>query len=88
MFALANASVSTRHVTRGCGVWCHVTLCRVRLGRFASPEGDHLTLLSVLEAFASEAADARWCRERFVNYRSLKLAQARARAPLARASAA
>lgn len=46
---------------------------------FAHPDGDHLTLLNVFEAFNSDDAYNvglhQWCRDNFLSYRSLTSAQ-------------
>ena len=46
---------------------------------FAQPDGDHLTLINVYEAFISpEAAEIgvhKWCRDNFLSYRSLTSAK-------------
>ncbi len=39
--------------------------------RFASPFGDHLTMLTVWTGFQSAKNEDRWCREHFVNFRSM-----------------
>lgn len=45
---------------------------------FAHPDGDHLTLLNVYHAFKSDEAYEyginKWCRDNFLNYRSLSAA--------------
>ena len=45
---------------------------------FAHPDGDHITLLNVYNAFKSDEAREyginKWCREHFLNYRSLSSA--------------
>lgn len=38
---------------------------------FSHKDGDHLTLLNVYEEFVANGMDAKWCRENFLNYRSL-----------------
>lgn len=38
---------------------------------FAHKDGDHLTLLNVYYEFIENGEDAKWCRENFLNYRSL-----------------
>ncbi|KAK9208431.1 hypothetical protein WN944_000785 [Citrus x changshan-huyou] len=43
--------------------------------RFFQPEGDHLTLLAVYEAWKAKNFSLPWCAENFVNSRSLKKAQ-------------
>lgn len=46
--------------------------------QFAHPDGDHLTLLNVYHAFKSDEAYEygiqKWCRDNFLNYRSLAAA--------------
>lgn len=43
--------------------------------KFASQEGDHLTLLNVLDASQTHKADLfEWCRDNFINWRNLKQA--------------
>lgn len=46
---------------------------------FAHPDGDHLTLLNVFHAFKSdeayEAGVHKWCRDHYLNYRSLSAAE-------------
>jgi len=37
-------------------------------------DGDHLTLLNVYHAFKQKNEDQNWCKENFLNYRSLKSA--------------
>ena len=43
--------------------------------RFASIDGDHLTLLAVWSAFNKVKGDISWCRENFINIRSMKKVQ-------------
>ena len=43
--------------------------------KFNQVEGDHLTLLSVYNAWRNNSFSASWCRDNFVQYRSLKRAQ-------------
>lgn len=38
---------------------------------FAHEHGDHLTLLRVYQAFIDNHEDAKWCRDNFLNHRSL-----------------
>ena len=38
------------------------------------PDGDHLTLLQVYEAFLEQGRDKAWCNEKFLNPRSLEAA--------------
>jgi len=40
--------------------------------RFASPDGDHLTLLAVWAAYNKVKGDVGWCRENFINIRSMR----------------
>jgi ATP-dependent RNA helicase DHX8/PRP22 len=49
---------------------------RAARARFASPDGDHATLLRVLAGFRGAPARARhaWCRDHFVNARALSRA--------------
>ncbi|KAI5804159.1 P-loop containing nucleoside triphosphate hydrolase protein [Peziza echinospora] len=45
--------------------------------QFAHPDGDHLTMLNAYHAFKSEASQPdpmKWCRDNFLNYRSLSSA--------------
>lgn len=46
---------------------------------FAHPDGDHLTLLNVYQAYMSQenndASLKRWCRDNFLSYRSLQSAE-------------
>lgn len=45
--------------------------------RFAVEEGDHLTLLNVYQAFVTKGKrDAKWCRDNFLNYKSMVKATA------------
>ena len=46
-------------------------------GRFIAAEGDHLTLLNVLRAYEASGRDATWCRDHYVNRRSLMKALVR-----------
>ena len=40
--------------------------------KFAAEEGDHLTLLNVYQAFVTKGRkDAKWCRDNFLNYKSM-----------------
>eukprot|EP00004_Rigifila_ramosa_P017541 TRINITY_DN4276_c0_g2_i13.p1 TRINITY_DN4276_c0_g2~~TRINITY_DN4276_c0_g2_i13.p1 ORF type:complete len:924 (+),score=205.02 TRINITY_DN4276_c0_g2_i13:924-3695(+) len=43
--------------------------------KFFQPEGDHLTLLTVYEAWKNNKFSAPWCYENFVQVRSMKRAQ-------------
>jgi ATP-dependent RNA helicase DHX8/PRP22 len=43
--------------------------------KFNQVEGDHITLLSVYNAWKNNNFSATWCRDNFVQYRSLKRAQ-------------
>lgn len=44
--------------------------------QFAHPDGDHLTMLNVFNAFKAHEEDATdWCWENYLNYRGLKQAQ-------------
>eukprot|EP01128_Nolandella_sp_AFSM9_P011983 TRINITY_DN8863_c0_g1_i1.p1 TRINITY_DN8863_c0_g1~~TRINITY_DN8863_c0_g1_i1.p1 ORF type:complete len:585 (-),score=114.99 TRINITY_DN8863_c0_g1_i1:115-1731(-) len=43
--------------------------------KFHQPEGDHLTLLAVFEAWKASHFSGPWCFENFVQHRSLKRAQ-------------
>lgn len=43
--------------------------------RFNHPEGDHLTLLAVFEAWREQECTQQWCFDNFVQFRSLKRAQ-------------
>ncbi|GAB2225160.1 hypothetical protein Droror1_Dr00005948 [Drosera rotundifolia] len=43
--------------------------------KFSQPEGDHLTLLAVYEAWKAKNFSALWCFENFLQSRSLKRAQ-------------
>lgn len=45
--------------------------CRLR---FLHPEGDHLTLLSVFQAWQNTGGDAAWCRKNYLQGRSLRRA--------------
>ena len=43
--------------------------------KFAVEEGDHLTLLNLYQAFVSKGRkDAKWCRDHYVNFKSLSKA--------------
>ncbi|KAI9323771.1 P-loop containing nucleoside triphosphate hydrolase protein [Dichotomocladium elegans] len=42
--------------------------------KFIHPSGDHLTLLTVYNAYKENNSDPQWCKENFLNYRSLKSA--------------
>ena len=46
-----------------------------RKAKFAHPEGDHLTLLGVYEAWKKNAFSNPWCFENFIQSRSMKRAQ-------------
>lgn len=46
-----------------------------RKARFHQPEGDHLTLLAVFNAWKATRYSSAWCYENFVQARSLKRAQ-------------
>ena len=43
--------------------------------KFFQPEGDHLTLLSVYEQWKLNKFSVPWCKEAFIQDRSLKRAQ-------------
>lgn len=47
--------------------------CFVR-SRFASPEGDHVTLLNVFRAYANTKQKKVWCHENFLHHRNLEYA--------------
>ena len=47
--------------------------------KFFQPEGDHLTLLAVYEAWKAAKFSSPWCYENFLQARSLKRAQVRLR---------
>lgn len=42
--------------------------------RFSHSEGDHLTLLTVFEAWRANNSSAVWCHDNFIHYRSMKRA--------------
>lgn len=42
--------------------------------RFASPEGDHVTLLNVFRTYTSTVQKKVWCHENFLHYRNLEYA--------------
>jgi len=42
--------------------------------RFMHMDGDHLTMLNVYHAFKQKGESQEWCRENYLNYRSLKSA--------------
>jgi ATP-dependent RNA helicase DDX35 len=43
--------------------------------KFATEEGDHLTLLNVYQAFVGKARkDGKWCRDNYLNYKSMQRA--------------
>ena len=42
--------------------------------KFHQPEGDHLTLLTVYNAYRASNGSAPWCSEHFVQHRSMKRA--------------
>jgi len=42
--------------------------------RFMHMDGDHLTMLNVYHAFKQKNESQEWCRENYLNYRSLKSA--------------
>jgi ATP-dependent RNA helicase DDX35 len=42
--------------------------------KFAVEEGDHLTLLNVYQAFVKKGKDSKWCRENYLNYKSMSRA--------------
>lgn len=42
--------------------------------RFASPEGDHVTLLNVFRAYRSATQKKVWCHENFLHHRNLEYA--------------
>jgi len=42
--------------------------------RVSHIDGDHLTLLNVFHAFKQAGEDPEWCRQNFVNFRSMKSA--------------
>lgn len=50
-------------------------LADARKARFNQPEGDHLTLLAVYNAWKHSKYSAAWCYENFVQQRTLKRAQ-------------
>lgn len=39
--------------------------------QFAHPDGDHLTMLNAYHAFKSQTEPTAWCRENYLNHRSL-----------------
>jgi pre-mRNA-splicing factor ATP-dependent RNA helicase DHX15/PRP43 len=39
---------------------------------FAHADGDHLTLLNVYHEFVENGSDQNWCRDNFLNFRSIK----------------
>jgi ATP-dependent RNA helicase DHX8/PRP22 len=43
--------------------------------KFFQPEGDHLTMLAVYQAWAASKFSNPWCFENFIQARSMKLAQ-------------
>lgn len=51
------------------------TLADQKKCKFNQSEGDHLTLLSVYNAWKNHNFASTWCRDNFVQYRSLKRAQ-------------
>lgn len=42
--------------------------------KFVSPDGDHITLLNVYKAFASNRNKKEWCVENYLDFKNLKLA--------------
>nr|CAG8520039.1 15449_t:CDS:2 [Entrophospora candida] len=42
---------------------------------FYHPSGDHMTLLNVFDAYRDSGYSREWCREKFINYRSLSMAR-------------
>ena len=46
-----------------------------RKAKFHQPEGDHLTLLAVYNAWKNNKFSAPWCYDNFVQARTLKRAQ-------------
>lgn len=46
-----------------------------KISRFHQPEGDHLTLLAVYQAWEKARFSSAWCYENFVQHRSLQHAQ-------------
>lgn len=51
------------------------SLADTRKARFHAPEGDHLTLLTVYNAWKSNAFSTSWCFENFIQSRSMRRAQ-------------
>ena len=51
------------------------TLADQKKSKFHQPEGDHLTLLAVYNAWKNNAFSSHWCYENFVQARTLKRAQ-------------
>ena len=51
------------------------TLADQKKAKFHQPEGDHLTLLAVYNAWKNNAFSSHWCYENFVQARTLKRAQ-------------
>ena len=52
--------------------------------KFFQPEGDHLTLLAVYEAWKASKFSKPWAYENFIQERSLRRAQVPRRCPLLR----
>lgn len=50
---------------------CYASFVR---SRFASPEGDHVTLLNVFRAYANTKQKKVWCHENFLHHRNLEYA--------------
>jgi ATP-dependent RNA helicase DHX33 len=42
--------------------------------KFASSDGDHITLLNIYKAFVSNSKNKDWCHENLLDYKNLKLA--------------
>lgn len=51
------------------------TLADAKKAKFFQPEGDHLTLLAVYQAWKAMDYASSWCYDNFIQYRTLKRAQ-------------
>jgi ATP-dependent RNA helicase DDX35 len=69
-------SVAAMTSLQGGTVWFHhddnKKATEMARRKFAAEEGDHLTLLNVYQAFVTKGRkDAKWCRDNYLNYKSL-----------------
>lgn len=56
---------------------CNLKQADMKKAKFFQPEGDHLTLLAVWEAWKAAKFSNPWCYENFIQARSMRRAQVR-----------